>query len=519
MGMALVASPAELKARLFHGLSDPSRLAILDALCLGPRSVGQVDIERWGRGDPKPRVTDRHRDELSHVVARLNELASRLQAIPQTQQQLAVYEDRIARNLHHSEKQQAFAIATLADTSRDLLAGRPRGSPPPASPTSTWRSWSRSTEIATLVGALHPLALDSPCRRLSARAGRGENRQHEPIDPTRERLTALAQPGGRSYPHGEAAKCGMWRGLLRRRREREQIQSALSLEDRARRLQEQGRFGEARPLFERALAIAEEVLGPDDPGTASCLNNLALLLQAQGDLVTARPLFERALVIHERELGPLHPYTAACLGNLAELLEAQGELAAARPMFERALAIAEATRGSDHPHTATALNNLGGLLQAQGELAAARPLYERALSIRERTLGPDHPHTAQSLNNLALLLEAQGELSAARPLFDRALDIRERVLGPDHPLTARSLNNLALLLEEQGQSGAARSLCERALATFERALGHDHPDMVGCRENLTGLLYVEGDITAVRLVTRERPGESQPSAGPPVAGD
>jgi ArsR family transcriptional regulator, cadmium/lead-responsive transcriptional repressor len=40
--MALATSPAELKARLFHGFSDPSRLAILDALRAGPTSVGEI---------------------------------------------------------------------------------------------------------------------------------------------------------------------------------------------------------------------------------------------------------------------------------------------------------------------------------------------------------------------------------------------------------------------------------------------------------------------------------------------
>lgn len=43
--MAPPASPAALKARLFHGFSDPSRLAILDALRPGPRSVSEVVAE------------------------------------------------------------------------------------------------------------------------------------------------------------------------------------------------------------------------------------------------------------------------------------------------------------------------------------------------------------------------------------------------------------------------------------------------------------------------------------------
>ena len=76
-------------------------------------------------------------------------------------------------------------------------------------------------------------------------------------------------------------------------------------------------YVEARPLYERALAIREKVLGAEHPDTATSLNNLASLLQAQGDLAGARPLYERALAIREKVLGAEHPDTATSLNNLA----------------------------------------------------------------------------------------------------------------------------------------------------------------------------------------------------------
>jgi tetratricopeptide (TPR) repeat protein len=134
----------------------------------------------------------------------------------------------------------------------------------------------------------------------------------------------------------------------------------------------------------------------------------------------ARPLYERALAICEQALGPEDPATAASLVNLALLLKSQGDLAGARPRYERALAIDEKVYGSEHFEVATDLNNLANLLRAQGDLAGARPLYDRALAIREMALGPEHPDTAQSLNNLAGLLYEQGDLAGARPLYARA---------------------------------------------------------------------------------------------------
>jgi hypothetical protein len=67
-------------------------------------------------------------------------------------------------------------------------------------------------------------------------------------------------------------------------------------------LRDQGGLDAARPVFERALAISEKVLGPEHPHTAVSLNDLAFSLRDQGDLAGARPLFERALAIHEKVL-------------------------------------------------------------------------------------------------------------------------------------------------------------------------------------------------------------------------
>lgn len=129
------------------------------------------------------------------------------------------------------------------------------------------------------------------------------------------------------------------------------------------------------------------------------------LLKAMGDLSAARPLYERALAIQERLLGPTHPNTATSLNNLGTLLQAMGELPAARPYYERALTIHEQVLGPLHPNTASSLNSLGYLLQAMGELSAARPFFERALAIAEQQLGSSHPHTKLYRENYQDLLE------------------------------------------------------------------------------------------------------------------
>jgi Tfp pilus assembly protein PilF len=196
-----------------------------------------------------------------------------------------------------------------------------------------------------------------------------------------------------------------------------------------------------------AVAVVSHVGDTDyaAPGTAWLLNHMGLYLDARAQFAEAKPYYERALAIREQVLGPQHPNTAISLNNLGALLRVQGDLAGAKPYLERALAIQEQVLGPQHPNTARSLNNLGVLLDAQGDLAGAKPYYERALAIREQVLGPQHPNTAISLGNLGYLLRAQGDLVRAKSYYERAFQIFRLRLGEDHSSTQTVLAHLTAL--------------------------------------------------------------------------
>jgi tetratricopeptide (TPR) repeat protein len=322
-----------------------------------------------------------------------------------------------------------------------------------------------------------------------------------------------------SYRHAALAAYGRARPLFQRALEiRENVLggehplTAASLNNLARVLWDEGDLAGAQPLFERSLAIRERTLGPDHARTAATLNNLSSLLQSRGDPVGARPLSERALAICERTLGPEHPRTAASLANLARVLRDLREFEAARPIAERALAIRERLLGPDHPRTAASLNNLASVMHGQGEVERARELFERALAICETVLGPEHPYTAVTLNNLALLLCAEQDFAAARPLFERALDIRETVLGPAHPLTATSLAGLANVLRAQGEAAAAQALHERALAIQEKALRARHLDTATGFDGLINVFRDQSDLAGGQPLYKRPPAARKKSA-------
>jgi CHAT domain-containing protein/tetratricopeptide (TPR) repeat protein len=267
---------------------------------------------------------------------------------------------------------------------------------------------------------------------------------------------------------------------------------ALSLNNLAGLYDNQGRYAEAEPLYKRSLAIREKALGPDHLDVATALGGLAELYRNQGRYDEAEPLYKRALAIREKALGPDHPSVAAALGGLAEFYRNQGRYAEAEPLYKRSLAIREKALGPDHPSVATALNNLALLYKEQGRYAEAEPLYKRALAILEKALGPDHPYVAAALAGLGALYDDQGRYAETEPLYKRALAIKERALGPDHPDVATALNNLAGLYLNQGRNAEAEPLLKRALAIFEKALGSDHPDVATPLNNLATLYENQG---------------------------
>ena len=284
--------------------------------------------------------------------------------------------------------------------------------------------------------------------------------------------------------------------------QQEILTEAEQLNQQVLQLYGQGQYAAAIPLAQRALAIREQVLGPEHRDVATSLNDLAVLYRAQGNYVEAEPLFQRAIAIIEKALGPGHPDVATSLDNLAGLYYAQGNYAKAESLFQRAITIAEQTLGSEHPFVAISLNNLAELYHTQGKYIEAEALYKRALAIDEQVSGPEHPDIATGLNNLAALYSTLGNYTEAELLYQRALKIRKQVLGSAHPDVAQSLNNLAALYSALGNYTEAELLYQRALKIRKQVLGPAHPDVAQSLNNLAELYGALGNYTEAEPLHR-----------------
>jgi CHAT domain-containing protein/Tfp pilus assembly protein PilF len=259
-------------------------------------------------------------------------------------------------------------------------------------------------------------------------------------------------------------------------------------------LQEKGKYSEAIPLAERALAIVKQILGEEHPGVADMLNNLAGLYMDQGRYAEAEPLYRQALEMSKRLLGEEDLDVATSLNNLAVLYQYQGRYAEAEPLYRQALEVREKTPLQWLPDMTPVLNGLAGLYESQGRYAEAQPLYRRALEINKRFWGEEHPNVATGLNNLAALYWSQGHYADAESLARKALEMRKRLLGEEHPDVATSLNDLAGLYESQGRYADAEPLYRQALEMRKRLLGEEHPNVATSLNNLAALYWGQGDI-------------------------
>jgi len=274
------------------------------------------------------------------------------------------------------------------------------------------------------------------------------------------------------------------------------------------KLRGEGKYGEAIPLAERALGLAEQLDKFDLPPqmklslVPGALNVLAEMNRAAGNYERAETLFRRALALTEQQKGMDDPALGAPLNNLATLYYETGSYAKALPLFERSYNILVKAKGAEHPDTATALNNVALLYDEMNEFKRAEETMLRALAIREKALGREHPDVAVSLGNLGGLYDELGDHTRAEQAYRRALSIQEKSLGATHPSTATTVGNLALMYEHKGDTVQAEQLFRRSLADKEKSLGVNHPDVASTLDNLGNMYFQRGDYVNAAAMYR-----------------
>jgi CHAT domain-containing protein/Tfp pilus assembly protein PilF len=257
--------------------------------------------------------------------------------------------------------------------------------------------------------------------------------------------------------------------LAERTRGAAPLEVAIVRRDLAHILQRGRDYAAAVSHFEQAAAAFEAALGADHPATADVWTNLAATYAGLGQRAKAEALAQRSLEVTEKALGPEHPQVALCLVTLANLREDVQDLDRGGELLRRALAIIDKAQGAGR-QMGVILNNLGSQLIARQQFEQADELLQRSLRIQE-DYGEQGANLAITLQNLGITARQRRDFAKAEAHYLRALALRRQSLGPEHPDIALNLNNLATLYRSTGDLPRSLETNLQALSILERNTG------------------------------------------------
>ncbi|MFN7805454.1 MAG: tetratricopeptide repeat protein [Planctomycetaceae bacterium] len=242
-------------------------------------------------------------------------------------------------------------------------------------------------------------------------------------------------------------------------------------------VREEDQTQEAEPLLQRALAIAERRLGPNDPKLVPLLCELILCLQDLNRNREAEPLLRRVLVIEERRWGPEHYNVQVHRGNLGVLMLELGQRDEAEVLLRKTLRILEKTVGTEDPGYLRCLTNLGHTLQQKGNRAEAEKVIRQSLELAEARFGKKHYEVVWRCMALGAILLNNGDSAQAEPWLRRAADSGLPARQDEPLMFPRLFRLLGQSLARQGKTAEAEEWYRKSLALLESQVGPDHPEV------------------------------------------
>lgn len=269
----------------------------------------------------------------------------------------------------------------------------------------------------------------------------------------------------------------------------------------------------ASELLRRGVERIETELADQPLVQAQLLAALGRVHHNRGRFVEAEPLFEAALARRLAVLPPHHLDVAASQLDLADDLRVLGRAREAMPHYFEAARIRGEQLGDDSVELAEVLNNEGLGFLSLGHYAPAARLFERALAIRRQRLG-DHQLVGHTLHNLTLLAIHRGRFEEAVERAHEVLALKERVLPADHPSTGRTLLLLGRAELELDHWAAADQALERSERILVGAFGDGHLDALAVRGYRAWIRHLRGHSREAEQALRELLGLQRESLGP-----
>lgn len=249
----------------------------------------------------------------------------------------------------------------------------------------------------------------------------------------------------------------------------------------------QFRYGEAEPLFLRAIDLwSTAPQGSAD--LAITLHNLAALYRAQARYAEAIQSYERALRIRESLYGLNAAGLVPLLSGLATVYLETGNYSCSRQVNQRGLSIVESRRLEGTPDAAAALANLGDLLIAEHKYTQAERALHQAADIDRRSFPPDAPRLGYDAYQAGVLALKRRHYSVAEAELLQSAAILELHLPSNHPDIGNVNAALAEVYRREGRWEESAMFYREALQALERSLGPENPRLLATLEAYTLVL-------------------------------
>jgi eukaryotic-like serine/threonine-protein kinase len=235
-----------------------------------------------------------------------------------------------------------------------------------------------------------------------------------------------------------------------------------------------GRYDQAEPLLEKALALRRKTFGPQSLEVAESLEHLALLKLERSQLKDAEALLRRSLALKRRLLGDQDLDVAKTLNELGNLLANEMKIAEAETVHRQALAIARQEEGAVGPTVAESIFGLAKRQKERGDYSAAERLFRQGLAIERRALGPKDPRLYRDQTTLGEILIDAGKYREAEVLLRQSLAAQQRIFGREHPDVASTLNDLGLAVQRLNRYPEAEVIDREVLQIARSQFGPTH---------------------------------------------
>jgi len=215
--------------------------------------------------------------------------------------------------------------------------------------------------------------------------------------------------------------------------------------------------------YRRAVEIAST--GLDDADDSADPDGLVYLYDVRGAALARLNRFsdaERdtraALALADELRGPDDARRAAIMHNLASSLAGLDRLGEAETMQREIVELLVANYGPENHRTANGYHNLANTLRRQGKFDEALAAANKSLTLRTKVLGEDNAYTAFSHRIVAAALHALERNEEALQHIEQAIKTTAAALGPEHPRAARELSwrgEILLSLERFDEADAS----------------------------------------------------------------